>query len=89
MSAARSYQIIVNRAAVLDRPDAIYHDTLRPDAILGYLPHGAIITGPVVSAAVTPDLTAHAIRITYPVDVPPHAGVVAYVLRSQVAQVTL
>lgn len=85
--ADRHYRVIVNRAAVLDAPTAIYGPVLRPDAILGYLPFGAEINGPLISAPLSADLTAHAIQITYPLDVPAHAGVVAYVLRSQLDEV--
>lgn len=87
--ADRRYRVIVNRAAVLDAPTAIYGPVLRPDTILGYLPYGTEISGPLISAPINPDLTAHAIQIAYPLDRPPHAGVIAYVLRSQLDEVVL
>lgn len=84
----RRYRVIWNRAAVLDAPGAIYGPVLRTDSILGYLPFGVEIAGPLVSVPVSPDLTVHAVQITYPLDVPPSAGVLAYVLPSQLMEIT-
>lgn len=81
----RIYRVIVNRAVVLD---AIYHDDLRPDSILGYLSFGQEFGGVPFDAQINLDITAHAVQIVYPLDQPPHSGVLAYVLRSHVREVT-
>jgi hypothetical protein len=85
----RHYRVIQSRAIVLDSVDALYHLDIRVDSILGYLPYDTLLHGAPVDAVISQDLTAHAIQITYPLDVAANAGVVGYVQRSAVVLVAL
>ena len=87
MGKTKEYYVIANQAVVLDAVDAIYHAELRLDSILGHIPHSTRIKGVHVDYPITQDFTAHALQITWPLDVEPHAGIIAYVLLSQLDEV--
>lgn len=84
---SRRYRVRKSRATVFDALNAVHELDVRADAILGRIPLGTELDGVPVSIALSQDLTAHGVQITWPIDVPPHAGVVAYVERSAVDEV--
>lgn len=88
--ASRRYRVRNSRATVFDALNAVHDLDFRADiadAILGRIPLGTEFDGTLVSIALSPDLTAHGIEITWPLDVERHAGIVAYVLPSSVDEV--